>query len=341
MYEIRKYLSEHFPVRPAIRMAAVAVPLAAAMTATMAAAPPAHAAGTRGTATALATARIQHLLDSPVNGNVRLPSGTFNVRPGLHLYRGVQITGHNTTLRVATGSGDYRALLTGATPTTDLSGLSITGVTFDQNTAQNPVRKSSALFHGQPRWVIVMQAGSHMSIRGNRFVGTDGLNSIVTGGATKDVTITGNEFSVTNVRGHDHSTIYTDGVRTTVTANRFHGASLFDSAAVETHGSYVSIKGNRISGYYRGTNIVSSSTTFSGNKVIAAGNPVALWSMVPPGLTQVTVIGNRLNRDLPHWQRVYAHFGSVFPSARYTQMVIRNPTSTYPFHDIVVSGNHG
>lgn len=341
MFAIRKFTTDHLAVRQVTRMAAVAASIPAAVTATMMAASPANASGTQGSATALATTRIQHLLDTPVDGKVELPPGTFTIRPDLHLSRGVKIIGHNTTLKIAAGSGSYRAVLSGTTSATDLSGLSITGVTFDQNTAHNPVRQSSALFHGQPRWVIVVVAGSGISIHGNSFTGTDGLNSIVTGGGTRDVTITGNTFSVSNARGHDHSTIYTSGTGTTIARNTFHGTGLFDSAAVETHGSHATIKGNRISGYYRGANIVSSYTTFSGNEVRGAGNPVALWSVQAPGLTHVTVAGNLLARNLPYWKQVYAHFGASLPPAKYRQMVIRNPTSTHPFYDIVVHGNRG
>lgn len=319
----------------------VAACIAAAITATIAAASPANAAGGPGSATALATARIQHLLDTPVDGKAELPPGTFTIRPDLQLSRGVQIIGHNTTLKIAAGSGNYRAVLSGTTPATNLSGLSITGVRFDQNTAHNLVRQGSALLHGQPRWVIVAAVGSGISIRGNSFTGTDGLNSIVMGGGTRNVTITGNTFAVSNARGHDHSTIYTAGTGTTIAHNGFRGTGLFDSAAIETHGSNATIRGNRISGYYRGANIVSSYTTFSGNEVRAAGNPVALWAVQAPGLTHVTVAGNLLARDPTYWKRVYAHFGASLPPARYRQMVIRNPTSSYPFYDIVVQGNRG
>src|ERR1035438_10266898 len=75
------------------------------------------------------TAQIQALLNSPVNGVVNLPSGTFTISPSLQLNQGEAIIGHNTTLTVADSSGDYVAVLSGATATTDLSGLSITGVT--------------------------------------------------------------------------------------------------------------------------------------------------------------------------------------------------------------------
>jgi hypothetical protein len=73
------------------------------------------------------TARIQALLNSPVNGVVNLPTGTFTISPSLQLKQGEAIVGHNTTLTVAASSGDYVAVLAGATSATDLSGLSITG----------------------------------------------------------------------------------------------------------------------------------------------------------------------------------------------------------------------
>src|SRR5713226_7801902 len=62
------------------------------------------------------TARIQALLDNPVNGVVNLPSGTFTIRPSLRLKQGEKIVGHHTTLRVAGSSGDYAAVLADASP---------------------------------------------------------------------------------------------------------------------------------------------------------------------------------------------------------------------------------
>jgi len=70
------------------------------------------------TATVDSTARIQALLDHPVNGVVNLPSGTFTIRPALRLQQAETIVGHNTTLTVAASSGDYAAVLQGASPGT-------------------------------------------------------------------------------------------------------------------------------------------------------------------------------------------------------------------------------
>src|SRR3989442_10832178 len=107
-------------------------------------------------------------------------------------------------------------MLSGATPATDLSGLTITGIRFDQNTRGNPVFSTLSLFRGKPRFVILVSAGLGITVTGNRFIGIDGVNSVVAGGGTRNVTISGNVFRAANIRGHDHSSIYTSGTRTVI-----------------------------------------------------------------------------------------------------------------------------
>src|SRR5579862_1186810 len=149
-----------------------------------------------------ATARIQGLLNKPVHGRVNLPRGTFLVRPVLKLPGGERVVGHHTTLEVAARSGNYLAMLTGATPATDLSGLTITGVTFDQNAAANPLSNVQTVYHGQPRFVILVTAGSRITITRDSFTGSDNLNTIVTGTATRDVMISHNVFRTVNTPVH-------------------------------------------------------------------------------------------------------------------------------------------
>jgi hypothetical protein len=47
-------------------------------------------------------------------------------------------------------------MLSGTSTATTLSGLTITGVTFDQNTMGNPIRQVSALYGGYPPFVILV-----------------------------------------------------------------------------------------------------------------------------------------------------------------------------------------
>src|SRR5712691_289441 len=166
-----------------------------------------------------ATARIQALLDSPAGGTVNLPHGTFTIWPTLRLKHGERIVGHRTTLRVASGSGDYSAVLTGATASADLSGLAITGVTFDQNASGNPIRNSAKLVNGKPRFVVLIGSGTGIKITKDRFIRSDNINTIVTGGGTRNVTISGNVFKTSDALLHDHSTIYTSGTSTVISNN--------------------------------------------------------------------------------------------------------------------------
>lgn len=320
--------------RRAAKLAAAWTVLPGALLCLAALAPAAHAA----TATAGATARIQSLLDNPVNGTVNLPAGTFTIRPHLVLHQGEKITGHHTTLKVAPRSGSYHALLAGATPSTDLSGLSITGVTFNQNASANPIGSITAIYKA-PRFVIMAVTGTRITITGDHFTGIDDVNTIATGGATHNVTISHNTFQAANPAMHDHSTIYTSGTTTVITGNTFTGTAMLDSAAIEVHADKATITGNHISGYYRAANIVASDTTFKGNHVAGAANPVDLWSFAPAALRNVTITGNTLGRDLPYWRTVMARHHLAMPLPQTTRPIIRNPVSTLPFHNISAHGN--
>jgi hypothetical protein len=303
-----------------------------------AAAAPAAQAATSGHN---ATARIQSLLDSPVNGTVNLPRGTFTISHPLHLNQGERITGHHTTLRIATGTGDYKAMLTGASVATDLSGLAITGVTFDQNAKANPIRHSGRLLSGTPRFVILVGSGTSIKIINDKFIGSDNLNTIVTGGGTHNVTISGNVFKTSDVKLHDHSTIYTSGTATVISNNTLIGRACYHCAAIEIHNDGVTVTGNHVRGYYRAANIVASDTTFTGNHISGAATPVDLWSVAPMALHNVKVTGNVLNRNLPYWHHVLAHYGAHLPPAKYLRQVIRDEASTQSFHNITIHGNRG
>ena len=284
------------------------------------------------------TAQIQALLDHPVNGVVNLPSGTFTIRPALLLSQGEKIVGHRTTLKVAASAGNYAAVLAGATPATDLSGLAITGVTFDQNAAGDPITSAPKLYQGYPRFVIMAVKGAGITITGDKFLNTNNVNTIVTGSATSNVTISGNTFTGVDLPWHDHSSIYTSGTGAVISNNTFTGTR--DIAAIEVHGDKAAITGNTIRGYYRGANIVASDTTFTANTITGALGPVDLWSTVAPGLHNVTVTGNTLNQDLHGWAAYLKTIAIPMPTGVQIQPVFQQPTSTYPFTQITISGNH-
>ena len=285
------------------------------------------------------TAAIQTLLNNPVNGVVNLPSGTFTISPTLRLQQGETIIGHGTTLQVAASAGNYAAVLTGTTVGTDLSGLQIKGVTFDQNSSGDPIANVQALSNGNFRFVILVSKGANISITNDSFLNTNNVNTIVTGSATSNVTISHNIFTGISTPWHDHSSIYTSGTGATISNNTFTGSH--DITAIEVHGNLASVTGNTVSGYYRGINIVCNNTTFSGNTIKGALNPVDLWSIVAPGLHDVTVTNNTLNQNLSDWARYLPTVRIPMPPTQALQQVVEQSTSTYPFTAITVSGNHG
>lgn len=288
---------------------------------------------------------IQQLLNNPQNGVVDLPyrpsSAPFIIRPGLTIPRGEVINGHGTTLKVKDNYGDYRAILT-APATTDLSGLKITGIVFDQNASGNPIStsncSSSCLSSTSPRFVLALLSGTGITITQDMFINTNNTNTVVTGSSTRDVTLSYSTFSTVNTPWHDHSSVYTSGTNTVIYGNTFNGnASL--AAAIEVHGDKANIQNNTINDYYRGTNIVASNTTFSNNTVYRAANVIDLWSTVAPGLHDVTIAQNRIQLDLAHWAQVMKSLGRAMPERQYTQFVIYDAVSTYPFTRISIQNN--
>src|ERR1039457_3482986 len=233
----------------------------------------------------------------------------------------------------------FRAGLAGAPPATDLSVLAITGVTFDQNAAGDPITSAPKLYQGYPRFVIMAVKGAGITITGDKFLNTNNVNTIVTGSATSNVTISGNTFTGVDLPWHDHSSIYTSGTGAVISNNTFTGTR--DIAAIEVHGDKAAITGNTIRGYYRGANIVASDTTFTANTITGALGPVDLWSTVAPGLHNVTVTGNTLNQDLHGWAAYLKTIAIPMPTGVQTQQVFRQPTSTLPFSRITIRGNRG
>ena len=254
------------------------------------------------------------------------------------LHQGERIVGHHTTLKVASGSGNYAAVLGGTTTATNLSGLTIPGVTFDQDASGDPISNAAALYNGEPRFVVRILLGSDVRIINDRFIGTDNVNTVVTGGGTSGVTISGNVFRTIDTPLHDRSSIYASGAGTVISDNTLIGAAACCSAGpIEVRSDQVRLAGDPREQLLPGPNIMFSDTTLAGN--CRRGHPVGLWSVAPTALHNVTVTGNVLNRDLPGWKAIVQRLGLRMPAAAYTQQVIRDAASTLHFQNITVHAN--
>ena len=273
------------------------------------------------------TAAIQTALDAAAEAgrNVHFPrrakSQPYVVGGAdimLRLASGVSISADpGVVIKVKDGNGDFRAILGGTKPGTDLSQLTVSGLTFDQNSAGNPVGNVKSLYvSGSQRFCIYVGAGSGITVRDCRFTNVDSCNVVYIGSPTmKDVRVQDCDFDAigTSRDAHDHSSIYLSADGLTVTGNRFRGVLGGNGAttAIETHGSSQVVTGNRVESYLIGMNITgvtpigSAGVVVSQNTVRNARLGVQLWSYAGAkgGLRDVTVTDNTIHLNRDPWIR--------------------------------------
>lgn len=275
-------------------------------------------------------AAIQSAINSAATfgAAVYIPQGTYLLSKAptfdymLAATSGSRIVGEGT-LKVASTAGDYRAVITGASPSTDLSGLRVEGITIDQNGSGNPATtagSSGTLFSGNPRYAIYAGVGSHITVNGCTFRDIDSINTVAFNGpAMMDIAITDNVFYGVgaSLNVHDHSTLYVSAAGQTITGNRFEGVAGGKGAttAIETHGSAQVVHSNRIRDFYVGMNITgvagagSDGAAVSGNTMTDVNIGISMWSMTAgTGLRQCIVHDNVIIINHDNWLRTSSDF---------------------------------
>jgi hypothetical protein len=234
----------------------------------------------------------------------------------LKVAAGVNITADpGVVFKVKNNNGNYKAILGGTTSSTDLSGLVVQGVTFDQNTSGNAVSDVKTLYvDGTQRFCVLVGVGSVIRVKDCTFRHIDGLNTIYAGGpAMKDVRIQDCEFDLvgTSPRWHDHSTLYISCDGLTITGNKFRGilGGPGSTTAIETHGPSQVVTSNRVEGYKIGANITGI-TKLGNDGVIVSANVIRnaligiqLWSYTGAndGLRDCAVTDNVINLTRDPW----------------------------------------
>ena len=287
------------------------------------------------------TAAIQAALDAlPVSGGtVHLPAGTYlvSITAGNMTYKvaltmrrkGTTFTGAGidaTTIKLASGQPDYVAILGDATTfgSTDLTGLTVRALTFDQNSAGNvitAVAPSDPLFQGMARNALRFSVGARLTVEGCRFTNCDNVNTISANGtAVSNVSIRNNTFDNTGMNSpyHDHSSIYTHAKKAVIADNTFIGAGVSALTAIETHGDAQTVRGNRVENYICMANITGISATtigvvVQGNIGRGVGTGIVLWSATYGtntsgyGMVDVVVRDNIVEVDMDAWQSTVAY----------------------------------
>lgn len=293
--------------------------------------------GAVGDGTTDDTVAIQAALTAiPTGGaTVYFPSGTYLVsiangdnvnKLALRLTKtGVTLRGAgrgSTTIKLANSVGDYTAILSDNTAlgTTDLSGLTIQDLTFDQNSANNVVG-NIAQFTGQPRFVLRWQVGHRLVVDHCRFTNTDNINTIYANGSgVQHVSVRDCIFDNVGAHSpkHDHSAVYTHGSKVDIVGNTFVGGGISATTAIETHGATQTVRGNRIDNFFCMINVTGVSASsiggiVEGNVGRNVGTGIVFWSRTYTGNTSgfgmedFIVQGNTIELDFDAWAAVPSH----------------------------------
>lgn len=297
--------------------------------------------GARGDGTTDDTAAIQRALDAiPAGGaTVHFPTGTYlvsitagNPTLGIALMlnrQGVTLTGNGidaSVIKLASGQPDYRAILADGTSngTTNLSGLTVRNLTWDQNSAGNvitDVSEGSPLRTGWSRFVIRCNVANRFTVSDCRFTNCDNINTIIANSsAVHNVIIRDCLFDNTgaNSPSHDHSSIYTHASKVTIKSNTFIGTGVSARTAIETHGEIQNVRDNRSIGFFCLANITGVAATtvgvvVEGNIGRGVGSGIKLWSRLYTGntsgygLEDVLLQGNLLEVDFDAWASVVSY----------------------------------
>lgn len=297
----------------------------------------------------------------PTKGIVYFPPGTYKIGtwsgvagtissraitplPGITL-RGASRAA--SVLKVANSLGNYFTMIGPPTAGTDLSGLTVEHLTFDNNTTNNVVASVPTMISGlNYRASIVVYTGSRITIRACRFTDIDAVWTTAVNSATgTDITITDNLYDNygTSAAFHDCSAIYTSGRRTQITNNTFVAnlGGLGAATAIETHGDLQVVSDNNIENFFRGMNITGVATTsstnvqVSGNNITRCSVGIQLWSNTYAGNTSgfgmqdVVVADNTIEVDYDTWAAV----------ASYRTGIALDQTSDYGVRNLRIQDN--
>jgi hypothetical protein len=317
--------------------------------------------GAKGDGVTDDTAAIQAALNAaPASGAVvYFPRGTYLVSIGdvtnkiaLNvLKQNITLQGDSagvSTIKLASGQPDYRAIIGDNTTsgTTDLSGLTVRDLTFDQNSAGNvitAVGPTDPLFQGFARYVLRFNTGSRFTVENCRFLNTDNVNTIgANGAAVTDVAVRNCLFGNVgaNSPAHDHSSIYTHCERAEVSGNTFLGGGVSARTAIETHGSAQLVHNNTVRNFAKLANITgvaqsSLTAVVRDNVGVGMASGIVVWSYTYAGnasgwgIEDVLISGNSIQIDMDQWASL----------ATYKAGIYLEPGSTLPVRNVTIRGN--
>lgn len=207
-----------------------------------------------------------HMLGGPDKTYIVNPPNTGDIILPVASGRNLNIVGSGATIKIANGSRQFEAILGSNTFSDDLSNLTVEGIIFDCNSANNTYPVTGPVLT-YPHYTICARRGSNIQIRNNTIKnvvctncfflnGNDGTGAI----NVNKVFVENNKFL--NVGGsasvQDHSTFYLHADDFVISENYGEGASLGangTAAFIETHGTRQTVTNNTCKNYVGFANI--------------------------------------------------------------------------------------
>lgn len=311
------------------------------------------------------TAALQTFLTAlGTTGTGRLRAGTFYITgsgdPILTILGGIHLDGPRATVKLKDSNGAYNAMIGAVDTNVDVTGLKIRNITWDGNSANNPVVAgditANVLQAGKHRkWLTGIGTGTGVRIEDNTFKNFNGTwvmsASCVSAGSLGDVKYRRNRHQ--NIGGgdvtlmRDHSSVYLDAVGFEISHNVFQAPATPTAASVVNYGARTAIEGhgggqkvhhNEIIGYQFVGNLTAStvagdtSASWHHNygKNIGVGIDIVTYSSMT--LNDVNIHDNHFVVDWLTWH-------SSITSAPGTAGIRMNQSGTEAVHRLNIHDN--
>lgn len=239
-------------------------------------------------------------------------------------------------VKVANQSGTYKSIFEYTTP---VSNISVTNLTIDSNSANNP-RTGTPDYATDARIEVQMTTGKAVKIDSITIKNSLAVQSLMMN-AVSNVTVTNSFFLQMGANTNlffDTSAIYIVGDNSTVANNQFEATGSGANTAIEVHGTTKTVKGNVIKKYRTGILYATETNPNEENRDSLITNNQMLDTMF--GLSLWAVNGNISTLTIENnYIRVHAAGGGNYaPDEQASGIQFYNP-STYKWSNIVIRSN--
>lgn len=273
-----------------------------------------HQAGAKGDGATNDRAAIQaamNAVSASGGGTINFSAGkTYIVIPTantsfiLQNSTGIRLQGApGATIKVAAAAGGYLGILgvDGGNPA--VFNMTVDGLTFDHNTANNPLTTLVDI-EAHTRSTFAVWQGANIRFTNNTVKNDSSMLSLdLNGQIVSDIFVENNKFlncgMTSNAIDHDHSTIYCMADNMQIVNNVFitDWTNKSCRTAIETHGSRYNVSGNTVLGYICGVIVTgihytnSTQQTIIGNSITSRAQGITVWSQSFAGTTGYGIEG--------------------------------------------------